>query len=77
LAGEYKSGYPQPILDWKQTRKTNGKIVSNLRKEVRERLEREGGVEYVRAIGARDTVDKYMAVKNKEYQAIEAKTNSK
>ena len=70
LAGEYKSNYPQPILDWKQTRKVNGKIISNLRKQVRKRLEAEQGEEYQRAIGARDTVDKYFAVKNKQYKDV-------
>ncbi|MDJ0591609.1 MAG: FAD-binding domain-containing protein [Pleurocapsa sp. MO_226.B13] len=45
LKSEYSptSSYPTPILDWQQTRKTNGKIVSDLRKQVRDRLEREGG----------------------------------
>ena len=70
LAGEYKSNYPQPILDWKQTRKVNGKIISDLRKQVRERLESEQGEEYQRAIGARDTVDKYAAVKDRQYKDI-------
>ncbi|MEL6931086.1 MAG: FAD-binding domain-containing protein, partial [Cyanobacteria bacterium J06600_6] len=68
LAGEYLSDYPQPILDWKQTRKVNGKVVSNLRKEVRERLAREQGVEYFQAIGARNTIDKYFAVKDRQYK---------
>ena len=70
LAGEYKFNYPRPIIDWKQTRKVNGKIISDLRKKVRERLEAEQGEEYQRAIGARDTVDKYAAVKNKQYKEI-------
>jgi len=72
LAQEYKPNcnYPQPVLDWQQTRKVNGKIVSDLRKQVRERLEAEQGEEYKRAIGARDTVDKYFAVKNKQYKDI-------
>ena len=70
LIREYKSDYPQPVLDWKQTRKVNGKIVSNLRQQVRERLEAEQGEEYQRAIGARDTVDKYFAVKNQQYEEV-------
>ena len=76
LAGEYKSDYLQPILDWKQTRKVNGKVVADLRKEVRERLEREGGTEYTRAIGARNTVDRYFAVKDKQYRNIVSTKNS-
>jgi deoxyribodipyrimidine photo-lyase len=31
--------YPEPIVDWQQTRKVNGKVVSDLRKQVRRRLE--------------------------------------
>ena len=69
LAGEYEqSSYPLPILDWKQTRKTNGKIVSDLRKKVRERLEKEEGEEYRQAMGAKKTIEKYWAVKDKQYQ---------
>ncbi len=30
--------YPEPIVDWQQTRKVNGKIVADLRKQVRARL---------------------------------------
>lgn len=70
LGGAYisTSNYPRPILNWKQTRKTNGKVVSDLRKQVRDRLETEGGEEYQIAIGAKKTVEKYFAVKNKQYQ---------
>ena len=69
LAGEYQqSSYPQPILDWKQTRKINGKIVSDLRKKVRQRLEQEDGEEYQQAMGAKKTIEKYFAIKDKQYQ---------
>ncbi len=68
LAGEYQQNYPQPILDWKQTRKTNGKIVSNLRKKVRQRLEQEEGEEYRQAMGAKKTIEKYVAIKDKQYK---------
>ena len=70
LEGKYisASNYPRPILDWQQTRKTNGKVVSNLRKQVRDRLEKEGGEEYQIAIGAKETIDKYFAVKDKQYR---------
>ena len=70
LKSEYSptSSYHVPILDWKQTRKTNGKIVSDLRKQVRDRLERENGEEYQIAIGAKETIDRYFAVKNQQYR---------
>jgi deoxyribodipyrimidine photo-lyase len=40
IQGKYigTSSYPQTILDWAKTRKFNGKIISDLRKKVRERL---------------------------------------
>ena len=61
LAGEYinESPYPQPMIDWSQTRKVNGKIVSDLRKKVRQRLLCEKGEEYNNAIAAKRTVEKY------------------
>lgn len=54
LNGAYlnESPYPAPILDWAQTRKVNGKIISNLRKQVKERLLAEQGRE-AQAGGAR------------------------
>ncbi|MGB3650939.1 MAG: deoxyribodipyrimidine photo-lyase [Rivularia sp. (in: cyanobacteria)] len=57
LAGEYinESSYPQPMIDWSQTRKVNGKIVSDLRKKVRARLLSEKGEEYDNAIAAKRT----------------------
>lgn len=70
LAGAYigESPYPSPILDWAQTRKVNGKIISNLRKTVKERLLAEQGEDYQQAAIALNTVDKYWEVKNKHYQ---------
>ena len=70
LAGAYinESPYPEPILDWAQTRKVNGKIISNLRKRVKERLLAEQGEEYQQAAIAKSTVDKYWEVKDKQYQ---------
>ncbi len=61
LAGEYinESSYPQRMIDWSQTRKVNGKIVSDLRKKVRARLLCEKGEEYNNAIAAKRTVEKY------------------
>lgn len=41
-----ESPYPEPILDWAQTRKVNGKIISNLRQQVNQRLLAEQGDEY-------------------------------
>lgn len=70
LAGAYinESPYPEPILDWLQTRKVNGKIISNLRQQVKQRLLAEQGEEYEQAVIAKKTVDKYWEVKDKQYQ---------
>jgi len=69
LEGKYTdSYYPQPILDWAKTRKVNGKIVSDLRKKVRERLISQGDSEYESAIVAKETVEKYWEYKDKEYK---------
>ncbi|WP_341993373.1 FAD-binding domain-containing protein [Chlorogloeopsis sp. ULAP02] len=62
-----RTSYPAPILDWSQTRKVNGKVVSDIRKKVRERLFIEGGREYDSAVAAKETVDKYWQHKDKEY----------
>ncbi|KST70088.1 deoxyribodipyrimidine photolyase [Mastigocoleus testarum BC008] len=64
------SSYPQPIVDWSYTRKANGKIISQLRKKVRERLILEGGEEYKSAVAAKETVEKYWQYKDKEYKKI-------
>jgi deoxyribodipyrimidine photo-lyase len=73
--GQYTdSYYPQPILDWSQTRKVNGKIVSNLRKQVRARLVAQGGIEYDSAIAAKETVEKYWQHKDKEYRKISSRS---
>ena len=70
LAGAYinESSYPEPILDWAQTRKVNGKIISNLRQQVKQRLLAEQGEEYEQAAIAKSTVDKYWEAKDKQYQ---------
>lgn len=72
LSGAYTSTskYPQPILDFKHTRKVNGKVVSQLRAMTRERLECEGGLEYQQAIGAKETVKKYQLAKDKQYRRL-------
>ena len=72
LSGEYSatSNYPQPILDYKLTRKINGKTISDLRKKVKARLEQEGGEEYQQAIGASATIEKYLAIKDEQYRAM-------
>ncbi len=71
--GVYRSEtfYPEPIVDWHQTRKVNGKVVSNLRKQVRERLLLERGVEYKQAIATHQAVDKYYESKDRQYQNID------
>jgi deoxyribodipyrimidine photo-lyase len=75
LNGAYlnENPYPEPLLDWVQTRKTNGKIVSDLRKRVKGRLLAEQGVELEQAAIARKTVDKYWESKDKQYQEFKQK----
>ncbi|WP_373547831.1 hypothetical protein [Chamaesiphon sp.] len=68
------SYYPQPILDWSQTRKINGKIVSDLRKQVKARLISEGGSEYQNEIATKATVEKYWQYKDREYQKSQARS---
>ena len=67
------SSYPQPIIDWAKTRKVNGKVVSDLRKRVRERLITQGDDEYKSALAAKETVDKYWQHKDKEYKEYKTK----
>ncbi|MBF2099110.1 MAG: deoxyribodipyrimidine photo-lyase [Gloeomargaritaceae cyanobacterium C42_A2020_066] len=51
--------YPYPILDWAATRRVRGKRVADLRRQVRQRLETEGGTAYAEAQAAQATVDAY------------------
>ncbi len=75
LEGAYlkESPYPAAILDWAQTRKVNSKIVSDLRKRVKERLVVEQGVELEQAAIAKRTVDKYWESKDKQYEEYKRK----
>ena len=70
LNGVYmgESPYPAPVVDWAQTRKVNGKIVSDLRRKVKQRLIESGDDEYEQVSKAKTTVDKYWAVKDKQYK---------
>ncbi len=76
LNGAYlnESPYPAPILDWAQTRKVNGKLVSDLRKRVKQRLLAEQGKELEQAAIAKKTVEKYWESKDKQYQEYKQKT---
>ncbi len=77
LNGAYlnESPYPEPILDWAETRKVNGKIVSNLRKQVKVRLLAEQGIELEQAAIAKKTVDKYWEISGKQYQEYKQKVS--
>ena len=68
LEEDYPDSYPQPMLNFLETRKTNGKIVSDLRAKVRERLEAEGGEAYLQAVGAANTIQNYNRIKDREYR---------
>jgi deoxyribodipyrimidine photo-lyase len=63
-----KSTYPAPMLDWALTRRVNGKVISDLRKKVRSRLQAEGGTEYEQAVQAKTTVEIYWKGKEQQYQ---------
>lgn len=70
LSGEMVelSGYPSPMLDWYQMRKINGKVVSELRKQVKKRLEQEQGIEYERAMGLSEAISKLGSAQEQRYQ---------
>jgi deoxyribodipyrimidine photo-lyase len=70
LNGVYlgESPYPAPVLDWAQTRKINGLIVSNLRKKVKQRLIESVSDELQTARKVKTTVDKYFQAQAKQYQ---------
>ncbi len=63
-----RSTYPQPMLDWSETRKINGKIVSDLRKQVKQRIISEGGDELEGALASKKAVDTYWESKDKQYK---------
>ncbi|WP_414571194.1 deoxyribodipyrimidine photo-lyase [Nostoc sp. CCY 9925] len=73
--GKYidNSNYPRAILDWSKTRKVNGKVVSDLRKQTKQRLLSQGGDEYDSAITAKETVEKYWQHKDREYKEYQQK----
>lgn len=78
LNGAYvgESYYPGPVLDWSRTRKVNGKVVSDLRKKVKQRLLAEGGEKYEQAAAAKKTVDKYWKSKEQQYQEYKSKQSA-
>ncbi|MFN6485820.1 MULTISPECIES: hypothetical protein [unclassified Nostoc] len=61
------SNYLKAILDWSKTRKVNGKVVSDLPKQTKQRLLSQGGDEYNHANAAKVTVEKYWQHKDREY----------
>ncbi|MGD1902632.1 MAG: FAD-binding domain-containing protein [Geitlerinemataceae cyanobacterium] len=62
------SAYPDAILDWKQTRKVNGKVISELRAIVRERLTAKQGEEFEAALKVKGAIERYMKYKQQEYE---------
>jgi deoxyribodipyrimidine photo-lyase len=67
-----KAAYPDPILDWSLTRKVNGKVVSDLRKKVRSRLQAEGGADYEQALQDKTAVEMYWKRKDSTLAKVEA-----
>lgn len=57
----------EPILDWSQPLKVNGDLISNLRKQVKQRLLAQGE-NYKQAAIAKETADKYWKLKKQQYQ---------
>ncbi len=51
--------YPQPMLDWAETRRQHGAIIQGLRERVRQRLYREQGQELTIAQQAQNTLKRY------------------
>jgi deoxyribodipyrimidine photo-lyase len=58
----------KPMLDFAETRKTNGKVISDLRKQVRQRLIKEKGTELATAKVAHRTVVRYGQFSASRYQ---------
>ncbi|MEM6501874.1 MAG: FAD-binding domain-containing protein [Cyanobacteria bacterium P01_C01_bin.89] len=63
-----RSSYPDEIIDWKQTRKVNGKVISELRAIVRQRLKAEQGEEFEAAQKVKGVIERYMKFKQQEYE---------
>lgn len=72
---EQSAHYPTPMLNYSQARKTNGQIVSRLRKQVKERLEQEKGIEYERAMRLMEAVSYYWQGQEKRYQQYKQTTD--
>ena len=53
--------------------RVNGKVVSDFRKQTKQRLVSQGGDEYDNATAAKVTVEKYWQHKDKEYKEYQQK----
>jgi deoxyribodipyrimidine photo-lyase len=62
--------YPARMLNWTQTKETNGKVISDLRNQVKERIIREAGQEFLEAVKSKEVVQKYYEGNNKRYQKL-------
>ncbi len=65
---------PPKMLDFTQTKQTNGKIIADLRKQVRTRLLKENGLTTELALTQKTVVEKYYQNKQKQY--LESQTQS-
>jgi len=65
---------PPKMLDFTQTKQTNGKIIADLRKQVRTRLLKENGLATELALTQKTVVEKYYQNKQKQY--LESQTQS-
>ena len=65
----------QPMLDFNQTRKINGKVVSDIRKQVRDRILAEKGSELAHAQKAHAITTSYKRYTEKRYHSYK-KTDS-
>ena len=62
----------QPMLDFDQTRKVNGKVISDIRKQVRERILAEKGPELASAEKAHSITTNYKRYSEKRYRSYKS-----
>ncbi len=67
-----ESFHPKPILNWSQTKAVYASQVSEIRKEVRMRLVQENNSDFVDAVRAKKTVQKFYENRNKEYLKLQS-----
>ena len=79
VAGDYQgqTKYPKEVLDFKVTKAINGKVISQLRAQVRERIIAEKGLDLNAAKISQTVVQKYKQGQQKQYQKLQAEIRGK